>query len=77
MGKQPVARPLPNKQTSMPVVGFEPSNPVLEQAKAFHALVHAAAVMAIGYGVSYYIRRSVCRILALLSSFFNSVRCLI
>jgi hypothetical protein len=46
MGDQPVARPLPTqenthrekKQTSMPRVGFEPTIPVFERPKTFHAL---------------------------------------
>jgi hypothetical protein len=43
-GDQPVARPLSNtnknkrKQTSMPWVEFEPTIPVLERSKIFHAL---------------------------------------
>jgi hypothetical protein len=51
---QPVARPLPahrttqtqNKrtQTPMPRVGFEPTIPVFERAKAVHALDRAATV---------------------------------
>jgi hypothetical protein len=54
-GDQPVARPLllhrgphtQNKrtQTSMPRVGFEPTIPVSERAKAVHALDRAAAVI--------------------------------
>jgi hypothetical protein len=53
-GDQPVARPLPthttaqtqNKrtQTSMPLVGFEPTIPVFERAKTVHALDSAATV---------------------------------
>jgi hypothetical protein len=49
---QPVARPLPthrttqtqNKrtQTSMPLVGFEPTTPVFEQARTVHTLDSAA-----------------------------------
>jgi hypothetical protein len=52
---QPVARPLPthrttqtrNKrtQTSMPLVGFEPTIPVFERAKIVHALDLAATVI--------------------------------
>jgi hypothetical protein len=52
---QPVARPLPthrttqthNKltETSMPRVGFEPTIPILERAKTFHALDPAAIVI--------------------------------
>jgi hypothetical protein len=55
MGDQPVARPLPayratqtqNKhtQTSMLEVGFEPTIPVFERAKTFHALYRAATVI--------------------------------
>jgi hypothetical protein len=54
-GDQLVARPLPihkttqiqNKrtQTSMPLVGFEPTIPVVERAKTVHALDHAATVI--------------------------------
>jgi hypothetical protein len=54
-GDQPVARPLPthrttqtqNKrtQTSMPRVGFEPTIPVFERAKAVHALDRAVTVI--------------------------------
>jgi hypothetical protein len=54
-GDQPVARPLPthrttqtqNKrtQTSMPRVGFEPTIPTFERAKAVHALDRAATVI--------------------------------
>jgi hypothetical protein len=54
-GDQPVARPLPtyrttqtqNKrtQTSMPRVGFEPTTPVFEWAKTFHALDRAGTVV--------------------------------
>jgi hypothetical protein len=54
-GDQPVARPLPthrttqtqNKrtQTSMPRVGFEPTNPVFERAKMVHVSEHAATVI--------------------------------
>jgi hypothetical protein len=54
-GDQPVARPLPthkttqtqNKctQTSMPLVGFEPTIPAFERAKAVHGLDHAATVI--------------------------------
>jgi hypothetical protein len=31
-----------SRQTSMPLVGFEPTIPVFERAKAFHALDRAA-----------------------------------
>jgi hypothetical protein len=51
---EPVARPLPthratqtrNKraQTSMPRMGFEPTNPVFEQVKMVHGLDRAATV---------------------------------
>jgi hypothetical protein len=54
-GDQPVARPLPIHrttqtqstctQTSMPLVGFEPTIPVFERAKTVHALDHAATVV--------------------------------
>jgi hypothetical protein len=54
-GDQPVARPIPahraaqtqNKRThtSMPQVGFEPTIPVFEGAKAVHVLDGAAAVV--------------------------------
>jgi hypothetical protein len=54
-GDQPVARPLPKhrttqrenkrKQTSMPVVGFEPTIPAFERAKTVHALDCAATVI--------------------------------
>jgi hypothetical protein len=54
-GEQPVAMPLPthrttqteNKrtQTSMPLVGFEPTIPAFERAKAIHAVDHAATVI--------------------------------
>jgi hypothetical protein len=57
MGDESVARPLhthratqtQNKrtQTSMPGVGFEPTNPVLQRTKTVHALDRAATV--IGY----------------------------
>jgi hypothetical protein len=53
--EQPVARPLPahrtvqtenkRRQTSMPQVGFEPTVPVSERAKTFHALDLAATVI--------------------------------
>jgi hypothetical protein len=53
-GDQPVARPQPihrttqtqNKrtQTSMPLVGFEPTIPVFERVKTVHALERAATV---------------------------------
>jgi hypothetical protein len=56
-GDQPVTRPLPthgttqtqNKrtQTSMPWVGFEPTIPAFERAKAIHALDRAATVIGI------------------------------
>jgi hypothetical protein len=59
-GDQPVARPLPthgttqtqNKhiQTSMPLVGFEPTIPAFERAKTVHALDRAATV--IGFRLS-------------------------
>jgi hypothetical protein len=51
-GDQPVARPIPTqtqnkrKQTSMPWVGFEPTIPLFEQAKTFHALDRAVTVIA-------------------------------
>jgi hypothetical protein len=53
MGDQPVARPLPTQdntntertQTSMPPVGFEPTIPVFEMAKTFHASDRAATVI--------------------------------
>jgi hypothetical protein len=54
-GDQPVARPLPAHrraqtqdkytQTSMPQVGFEPTNPVFERAKIVHDLDRAATVI--------------------------------
>jgi DICT domain-containing protein len=54
-GDQPVARSLPthrttqtqNKrtQTSMPRVGFEPTNPVSEETKTVHDLDRAATVV--------------------------------
>jgi hypothetical protein len=54
-GDQPVTRPLhthrttriQNKrtQTSMPLVGFEPTIPVLERAKTVHALDNADTVI--------------------------------
>jgi hypothetical protein len=31
--------------TSMPPMGFEPTTPVFERAKTFHAIYHAAAAM--------------------------------
>jgi hypothetical protein len=55
MGDQLVARPLPvhrtaqtqNKrtQTSMSLVGFEPTIPLFERAKTVHALGRAATVI--------------------------------
>jgi hypothetical protein len=55
MGGQPVARLLPargttqrvNKrtQTSMPLVGFEPTIPVFGRVKTFHALDRTANVI--------------------------------
>jgi hypothetical protein len=55
MGDQPVASPLPiyrrtqpenNRiQTSMPQVGFEPTNPVFERAKTVHASDRAATLI--------------------------------
>jgi hypothetical protein len=54
-GDQPVARPLPTHrttqtqdkrtQTSMPRLGFEPTNPVFKRAKTVHALHRAATVI--------------------------------
>jgi hypothetical protein len=54
-GDQPVARPLPTHRTtqtqktrtqiSMPRVGFEPTNPVFEQAKTVYALDRAVTVV--------------------------------
>jgi hypothetical protein len=56
-GDQPVARPLPahrttqkqNKriQTSIPLVGFEPTTPVFERAKTFHAWDRTGTVIGI------------------------------
>jgi hypothetical protein len=56
-GDQPVARPLSthrttqiqNKRThtSMPLVGFNPTIPVFQQAKTFHALDHTATVIGV------------------------------
>jgi hypothetical protein len=49
-GDQPVARPLPTykqnkwEQTPMPRTGFEPTIPVFEQPKTFHAIEGAANV---------------------------------
>jgi hypothetical protein len=55
MGNELVTRPLPihrttqtqnrRTQTSMPLEGFEPTTPVLEQAKMVHALDRAATVI--------------------------------
>jgi hypothetical protein len=50
MGDQPVVRPLPNtntkrKQTSMPSVGWEPTVPVFERAKIFHASERTATMI--------------------------------
>jgi hypothetical protein len=62
-GNQPVARPLPthrtqtqNKrtQTSMPLVGFEPTIPAFEREKTVHALDGAATVIGF-YSISQYI----------------------
>jgi hypothetical protein len=57
MGDKPIARPLPthmtaqtqNKRTqkSMPQVGFEPTIPVFERAKAVHDLGRAATVIGV------------------------------
>jgi hypothetical protein len=50
-GDQPDARPLPTqkqnkrRQISMPWVGFEPTIPVFQRSKAFHALDGAATVI--------------------------------
>jgi hypothetical protein len=54
-GDQPVARPLSTQsttpthnkhtQTSMPLVGFEPTIPVIQRAKTVHALDRAATVI--------------------------------
>jgi hypothetical protein len=54
-GDQPVVRPLPThritqthnkrKQTSIPLVGSEPTTPVFERAKTVHALDRAATVI--------------------------------
>jgi hypothetical protein len=67
-GDQPVARPLPahrtaqtqNKrtQTSMPWVGFEPTIPVFERAKAVHVLDREATVigMILHYRTNIYFR---------------------
>jgi hypothetical protein len=54
-GDQPVAMPLPTrrttqtrnkrKQTSMLLVGFEPTMPVFERAKPFHAVHRTATVI--------------------------------
>jgi hypothetical protein len=49
-GDKPVARPLPmqtqnkHRQTSIPLVGFEPTTPDFEWAKTIHALHRAATV---------------------------------
>jgi hypothetical protein len=64
-GDQPVTRPLPthrttqtqNKrtQTSMPLVGFEPTKPVSERAKTVHDLDRAATVIGnYFYSVIYF-----------------------
>jgi hypothetical protein len=63
-GDQTVARPLPTHrttqtqnrrtQTSMPLVGFEPMNPVFERAKTVYASDRAATVKATTYlGLTY------------------------
>jgi hypothetical protein len=48
MWDQPVVRPLPTqnkrRRTSMPWVGFEPTIPVFERAKTFHASDRAGTV---------------------------------
>jgi hypothetical protein len=50
-GDQSVARPLPKQdntnaeQTSMPLVGFEPTIPVFERAKTVHTLDRVATVI--------------------------------
>jgi hypothetical protein len=63
-GDQPVARPLPaqrtiqtqNKrtQTSMSLVGFEPTIPAFERAKTVHALDRAATVISFRHGVTEF-----------------------
>jgi hypothetical protein len=55
MGDQPIIRPLPTRkttqtqnkctQTSISLVGFEPTTPMFEQAKTVHALDRAATVI--------------------------------
>jgi hypothetical protein len=56
MGDQPVARPLPTHRTTetenirtetsmMPLVGFEPKNPVFGRAKTVYVLDRAATVI--------------------------------
>jgi hypothetical protein len=62
MGDQPVARPLPtrrtaqtqnkSRQTTIPLVGFEPTTPVFERAKMFHALDRAHFVIGFKFGSS-------------------------
>jgi hypothetical protein len=61
-GAQPVAKPLPTHrttqtQTSMPEVGFEPTNPVFERAKTVHALDRVAII--IGSTRFYLIENSI------------------
>jgi hypothetical protein len=57
------------KQTSMPSVGFEPTNPMSERTKTFHALDRAATVIGI---ISNTLPKVTLRLIFLPSSVFIS-----